>query len=248
MSSNEQHSHSPGGESESRKKKPPLVIRPDHSYQWPRHAPVRVHVSWRTVLKLGINILGVLLLAGAGVLVLTQIRGSLDGSSRTPVCVGDQLCTANGTSRAGTTSSSPVASQSATASNGLSLLPTVIAIITPTPGSVQPTPTATPPPYPVLKVMPANATIAHDPYCSNHKVALIVQLQNTGGQPLIWRQGGKTSPGFTMNVSGNGYLIEPGQMVKVKLSCSPNDIKGHYHVQIAYNGGTMSIPVQVTDS
>jgi len=31
------------------------------------------------------------------------------------------------------------------------------------------------------------------------------------------------------------------------LSCSPNDVKGQYHVQIAYNGGAMNIPVQITD-
>lgn len=248
MCSNEQHSHSPGGEGEVWKKTPPLVIRPDRSYQWPRNTPVPVRVSWRNAVKLGLNILGIAILTGTVVLVLTQIRGGRSGFSQTPICVGDQLCSANGTSRAGTASSSPIASQSATVSNNLSSLPTVVTIVTPTSGSVQLTPTATPPPYPVLKVTPANATIAHYPYCSNHKVALVIQLQNTGGQPLVWRQGGKTSPGFTMNVSGNGYLIEPGQTVKVKLSCSPNDVKGHYHVEIAYNGGAMVLPVQVTSA
>lgn len=245
--SSEQHSRSPGGEGEPRKNKPPLVIRPDRSYQWPRDPLAPVHIHWRAALKLGANIAGVFILVGAATLILTQIRGSFGGLPRTPLCVGDQLCATNETSRVGSASSSPIAAQSVTASAGPSSLPTVIAILTSTPGSAQPTPVPTPPPYPVLKVTPANATIAHYPYCSSHKVALVIQLQNTGGQPLVWRQGGKTSPGFNMNVSGNGYLIEPGQTVKVKLSCSPNDVKGQYHVQIAYNGGAMNIPIQVVN-
>ena len=247
MSSSEQRSRSPGGEGEPRRKKPPLVIRPDRSYQWSRNPLAPVHIHWRTALKLGANVAGVLILMSAATLILTQIRGSFGGLSRSPLCIGEQLCTVSGTSRVGATSSSPIAVQSVTVSTGPSSLPTVIAILTSTPGSAQPTPAPASLPYPVLKVTPANATIAHYPYCSNHKVALVIQLQNIGGQPLVWRQGGKTSPGFTMNVSGNGYLIEPGQTVKVKLSCSPNDIKGQYHVQIAYNGGAMNIPVQVTN-
>jgi len=245
MSSSEQHSCSSEGEGEPRKKKPSLVIRPDHrSNQWPRDPLAPVHIHWRSALKLGANIAGVLILLSAVILILTQVRGSFSGFSRTPICVGDQLCTEQGTSRVGGAISSPIAAQSVTASVSFPSPPTVIVTATRPAG---PQPTATPPPYPLLKVTPASATIAHYPYCSSHKVALIIQLQNTGGQPLVWRKGAKTSPGFAMNVSGNGYLIEPGQTVKVKLSCSPNDIKGQYRVQIAYNGGAMSIPVQITD-
>jgi len=242
--SSEQHSRSPGGEGEPRKKKPPLVIRPDHrSYQRPRDplAPVQFH--WRNALKLGANMFGVLILLSAVILILTQVRGSFSGLPRTPLCVGDQLCTEQGTARVGSATASPIAAQSVTAAVSFPSLPTAIVTATQTPGSQPVSPS---PPYPLLKVMPPRATIAHYPYCSNHKVALVVQLQNTGGQPLVWRQGAKSSPGFTMNVSGNGYLIEPGQTVKVKLSCSPNDVKGQYHVQIAYNGGAMNIPVQIT--
>jgi hypothetical protein len=247
MSSSEQHSRSPGGEGEARKKTPPLVIRPDRSYQWPRASLVSARTPWRNALKLGLNVLGVLILIGAAALVLTRVGGGFGDLLRTSACIGEQLCAANGTSSVGSASSSPIAAQSATASRGLASLPTVIAILTPTSGTAPPTPVATPP-YAVLKVMPTHAIIAHYPYCSNHKVALVIQLQNVGGQSLVWRQSGKTSPGFSMNVSGNGYLIEPGQTVKVRLSCSPNDTKGQYHVEITYNGGVIDIPIQVTNS
>ncbi len=250
MSNSEQLSRSPGGEGELHKRNPPLVIRPDRrSYQWPRGtlAPVRFH--WRNVLKLGANVLGVFILVSVVILIVMQVGASFAGSRPQSDCFGHQLCTVNGTSRAGSANSGPLASQSVTAPARFPSVPAAAGTANRTPGSAQSTPVAMQtPPYAVLKVMPAAIAIDHYSSCSNHKVALIIQLRDVGGQPLIWRQGAKTSPGLSMSVSGNGYLIEPGQTVKVKLSCSRVDVKGQYHVEIAYNGGSMNIPVQVKNS
>lgn len=225
-------------------KKTPLIIRPDHRTSKPRkRRGAAPRLNRKQAAKLGANLLGVCILLVAVGVFMAQASGSFKKVSHVPVCIGQQLCLQSGTGSTGlntlTLRSTPTGAQH-------SVTPAVSGIgthlSTPTPAAPTATPTSI---FAQLIVQPASITIPHYSYCSTHKLVMPIQLQDAGGQPVIWRQGTKTSPGLSITVSPNSYLIEPGQTVKVRLFCSPIDVKGHYHLQIEYNAGVVNIPVFV---
>lgn len=246
MANNEQQGSSPVHASEARKRTP-LIIRPDQDASKPRKgAAPKARLNRKHAAKLGMNILGVCILLAAVSVIMARAEGSFGGQTTFPICIGQQLCHESGTSASGSKSptirSTPARSLIFVTSTPAA---TATSITTPTPGLLVPTPTSI---YPVLQVNPTSIIIPHYAYCISHKTATVIQLRDVGGQPVIWRVGSGTSSGFNMNVVAGGFLIGPGQAIKVKLTCSSKDVKGHYRLVFQYNGGSVNIPVTVADS
>lgn len=238
-----------------RAKKYTLLLRP-------RNSPLELDfLSWRpleslcrpspkNITQLGFHLLGVgIVIASICILLANVFQNFTPGS----------LLSAN-TSSPGLASCAekqPCLNEKSENGDPASSVTKVVPVVTgqtPTPTvGVRPDPTAagsaTPdsiPSMPLLVAAQTILTVSRFDICDPGRSTPLV-LMNKGGAALLWSEDTtKTSRGISVTDPKSAYLILPGKSARVTVWCRRNLPVAKYMLVIDFNGGSVSIEIDVT--
>ena len=236
-------------------KKTRLWIRPhSSSYELPYYTSLPFRMSGKSLLRITMDLLGVAILLGSLWLVLHYYAsGSLAGKG----CTSQQSCNVQQSPRTGV-QSSLTGAQTATVTP--SPAPTPRRVASPiTYPNLAPSPTLTRTPGPtlaprltptprvaILTVTPVTFIISYPLVCSQNLPTPFI-LMNTGSRALVWWVDKKTtSPGLRVTAASKNYLLQPERTVTANLMCRTVAGPDQYKLQLLYNGGSLTIPVQIS--
>ncbi len=210
-------------------------------------------MSGKSVLRIIMDLFGVAILLGSLWLMLHYYASeSLAGKG----CTSQQSCNVQQSPRTGVQSSLTV-SQTATVTPSPAPTPRRVAspitrprlapspTLTRTPGLTLP-PRLTPTPQvAILTVTPVTFIISYSLVCSRNLPTRFI-LMNTGSGAVLWWVDKKTtSPGLSVTAPSKNYLIQPGRKVTASLRCTTVAGPDQYQLQLLYNAGSLTIPVQI---
>ncbi len=210
-------------------------------------------MSGKSVLRIIMDLFGVAILLGSLWLMLHYYASeSLAGKG----CTSQQSCNVQQSPCTGVQSSLTV-SQTATVTPSPAPTPRRVAspitrprlapspTLTRTPGLTLP-PRLTPTPQvAILTVTPVTFIISYSLVCSRNLPTRFI-LMNTGSGAVLWWVDKKTtSPGLSVTAPSKNYLIQPGRKVTASLRCTTVAGPDQYQLQLLYNAGSLTIPVQI---